>query len=167
MQLAKNPFIKGVNVIDKLTRIQESNGAFYQSVLNETGMINAHMWSILAIASDERVIPNRKKAKEWLLSQQNPDGGFGWVEGAESDTDDTGVAIQALVVLGEDPQNSEVISKALDFIKSYQSADGGFSAGEWMGKESNTASDAWVLQGLFAAKENPLARKCNRAIRTV
>ncbi len=101
------------------------------------------------------------------MSQQNPDGGFGWVEGAESDTDDTGVAIQALVVLGEDPQNSEVISKALDFIKSYQSADGGFSAGEWMGKESNTASDAWVLQGLFAAKENPLARKWQSGNKTV
>ncbi len=99
--VGEKPIYRGVNVIDQLISFQEDNGAFYQTDINETGMINAHMWSILAIASDERAIPNVKKAKAWLLDQQNADGGFGWVVGAESDTDDTAIAIQALLALGE------------------------------------------------------------------
>jgi len=157
--VGKEPIYGGENLVDKILSFQQSDGGFYQPALNETGMINTHMWSIFAIASSGKNIPNIKKTKTWLINKQNTDGGFGWVEGASSDTDDTGVAIQALVLLGENPKTSKVIEDALAFLKTYQVDDGGFSAGEWMGKESNTASDAWVLQGLIAAEQNPLDLK--------
>jgi len=142
----------------QIISFQQKEGQFCQPDQGETGMINSHMWSILALASTGKEIPQKYKAKDWLLSQQNDDGGFGWVEGIESDADDTGVAIQTLILLGEDP-NSNVIQKALAFLKSYQQENGGFSAGEWMGKEANAASDVWVIQGLLAAGENPLDEK--------
>lgn len=142
----------------KIISFQQEAGQFWQPDKGETGMINAHMWSVLALASTEKEIPQKDKAKNWLLNQQNDDGGFGWVEGMESDADDTGVAIQALILLGEVP-DSAPIKNALTFLKGFQQENGGFSAGEWMGKEANAASDAWVIQGILAAGENPLDLK--------
>ncbi|MEL7564901.1 MAG: S-layer homology domain-containing protein [Dehalobacterium sp.] len=142
----------------QIISFQQEEGQFCQPDQGETGMINSHMWSILALVSMGKEIPQKEKAKDWLLSQQNDDGGFGWVAGMESDADDTGVAIQTLILLGEDA-DTPAIQKALAFLQSYQQESGGFSAGEWMGQEANAASDVWVVQGLLAAGENPLDGK--------
>lgn len=151
---------RGIDLAAKIASFQQESGQFFQPAWNEHGMINSHMWSILALASAGYDIPDKDKAKKWLLKHQNEDGGFGWVEGTYSDTDDTGVAIQALVMLGEDPATSSAIKKALKYLKDCQQKDGGFSCGnDWMGNESNSASDAWVLQGLLAAGENPVSEK--------
>ena len=68
-----------------------------------------------------------QKAKTYLLSQQNADGGFPYQKGAESgsesDVNSTAYVAQALGYLGESPE------KALDFIASMQTADGAF---QWM-----------------------------------
>ncbi len=145
----------GENILNKISSFQQPNGAFLQSDQGEEGMINAHMWSILAIASKDNDIPNKQKAKEWLISKQNEDGGFSWLEGADSDCDDTGVAIQTLILLGENPKTSKVIKKAVDYLKSYQQQDGGFSTGSWMGKDTNIASTSWAIQGIIASGETP------------
>lgn len=144
----------GENLLNKIISFQKSNGEFYQS--GEKGMINTHIWSILAIASTGNEIPNKEKAKQWLISNQNEDGGFGWLVGVESDSDDTAAAIQALILFGEDP-DSLVIKKAFEFIKNCQQSDGGFSAGKWIGTDSNSASDSWVLQALAAIRKNPIS----------
>lgn len=143
---------KGVDLAEKIASFQQESGQFAQPARGEQGFINYHMWSILALASAGREIPNRERAREWLLARQNEDGGFGWAEGAGSDPDDTGVALQALVLLGEDPKSSPAVRGALNYLKSCQEEDGGFS---WEGNKSNAATGAWVLQGLFAAGENP------------
>lgn len=145
----------GENILDKILSFQQSDGQFCQPEKGEKGMINAHMWSVLAIASTSHDIPNKEKAKKWLISKQNEDGGFGWIEGAQSDLDDTAIAIQTLIILGENPKTSPAIIKALKYMKSQIQKDGGFSAGDWMGKDSNSASDSWGLQALIAAEENP------------
>ncbi|QEK11390.1 hypothetical protein FQB35_02820 [Crassaminicella thermophila] len=150
---------QGEDLAKKIISFQQSSGQFCQLDQGEKGMINSHMWSILALASSGHEIPNKEKAKKWLLSRQNEDGGFGWLEGVESDADDTGVAIQALVMLGENPKTSKAIKDAMNFIKKYQQEDGGFSSGEWMGNSSNSASDSWVLQGLIAAGEDPTSNR--------
>lgn len=142
----------------KIISFQQEEGQFWQPDKGETGMINAHMWSVLALASMGKEVPQKEKAKNWLLSQQNDDGGFGWVEGMDSDVDDTGVAIQSLIILGES-RDSLAIKNALTFVKNNQQNNGGLSAGEWMGKEANASSDVWGVQGLLAAGENPLSEK--------
>ncbi|SFR01201.1 S-layer homology domain-containing protein [Desulfoscipio geothermicus] len=147
---------QGVNLAGKIASFQQTGGQFAQPARGEQGLINYHMWSVLALASTGQDIPNKERAKEWLLARQNKDGGFGWAEGINSDPDDTAVAIQTLVVLGEDPQSSPAIRGALNYLKSCREEDGGFS---WEGNKSNSATDAWVLQGLFAAGENPASEE--------
>lgn len=145
----------GDDLAQKIASFQQSDGQFGQFDMGEQEMINAHMWSILALASAGYEIPNKEKAKKWLLERQNEDGGFGWLEGVESDTDDTAAAVQTLIILGEKTEDSLAIKKALDFLKKYQQQDGGFSAGERMGKDANVASDAWAMQCIIAAGQSP------------
>jgi hypothetical protein len=147
---------QGADLAGKIVSFQQTGGQFAQPARGERGLINYHMWSILALASTGQDIPNKERAKEWLLARQNKDGGFGWAEGVASDPDDTAVAIQTLVMLGEDPQSSPVIRGALSYLKSCREKDGGFS---WESNKSNSATDAWVLQGLFAAGENPVSEE--------
>ena len=149
----RSPEYKGESLEDKIVSFQQSDGHFAQLDRGEDLMINSHMWSIIALESAGNEDYDREKAREWLTSNQNDDGGFGWLSGGESDSDDTAVALQALVLLGEDKVNSSAIEKALDFIKSRQEDDGGFSSSEMMGDESNSASDAWVMQGIISAGE--------------
>ena len=144
---------KGENLLETIKGFQQPDGAFFQPDLGEEGMINAHMWSVLAIASTGSVIPNQAKAKGWLIDSQNDDGGFSWFMGVESDSDDTAAAIQALLILGEE-KDSEVLNDAKTFLKTCQNEDGGFKSGDMMGPDSNAASDAWVLQALEALEED-------------
>lgn len=148
------PQYQGVNLLEKIVGFQQSDGQFAQPALGEAEFINAHMWSALAIASTGSPVPHQEEARAWLLNQQNSDGGFGWARGIASDADDTGIAIQALVLLGE-KADSKAIQKAIAYLKSCQQPDGGLSCGdEWMGIESNAASDSWGVLGLMAAAEN-------------
>lgn len=147
---------QGIDLAERIISFQNENGQFAQIDNGEDEMINAHMWSILALASAGYEIPNKEKAKKWLISKQNNDGGFGWVIGIESDTDDTAIAIQTLTVLGENPKTSSVIIDALSFIKVHQQDNGGVSSNDMMGSDSNAASDAWTIQGLIAASEDPM-----------
>jgi prenyltransferase beta subunit len=145
---------RGMDLVEEIISFQDNSGHFAQDGI-EDEMINSHMWSVLALESAEVDIPNKSKAKEWLISNQNSDGGFGWAIGLESDTDDTAIAIQALIVLGEDPELSTVIADALSFIKEHQNSDGGYSSSETMGMDSNVASVSWILQSLYAVNEDP------------
>ena len=100
------------------------------------------MWSVIALASAGS-IPNQEMARSWLLSRQNSDGGFGWLEGIASDVDDTGIGIMALVLLGKRP-TARLLRRRLNTFNHARPRTGGFSCGdEWMGSESNAASDAW------------------------
>lgn len=147
------PVFQGINIKEKIISFQQPNGQFAQT--NEEGMINAHIWSIIALASAGNDIPNKNKAAEWLMENQNQDGGFGWVVGELSDPDDTGVAITALVLLGGNPQSSPAIQKALSYLKTQQDEGGGF---RWTGQKSNAATDSWVIQGLLAAGADPASQ---------
>lgn len=141
---------KGEDLLVKIKSFQQNDGAFYQKSLQEEGMVNGHMWAILAITSTGNAIPQNEKAKSWLLGQQNNDGGFPWLVGNESDADDTAIALQVLHILGENKEKSQAMANALKFMATYQNSDGGFEASVMMGEDSNTASSAWVYQGLTA-----------------
>lgn len=151
----QSPVFHNINLADKIMTFQQKDGQFAQPLGGEAGYINSHLWSILALTSAGYDIPNKELALKWLLQQQNEDGGFGWAQGIASDSDDTGIAIQALVVLGEDPQSSPAVKNAMSYIQRCQEDDGGFSSGnDWMSNGSNASSTAWSLQGLIAAGAN-------------
>ncbi len=145
----------GEDLRSSMVSFQREEGNLAQEDIGEEKMINAHMWSVMAVLASGGEIQDAEKALNWLKDAQNSDGGFAWVIGGESDTDDTAAAIQTLVLLGEDPKTSPVIEEALAFIKSKQQPDGGFSSSDMMGNESNSASDAWAIQGIIAAGEDP------------
>ena len=147
----------GTDLVQSILSFQQEDGQFARVLQGERGFINSHMWSILALNAAGQEIPAKEKARQWLISRQNSDGGFGWCEGVPSDADDTAVAIQVLILLGEDPCDSEVIKDSLAYLKTCQGADGGFSSGYLAGDKSNSSSDAWVIQGLLAAGQSPAA----------
>jgi iron complex transport system substrate-binding protein len=107
------------------------------------------IWTVIALAAAGE---NTSTSTGWLMDQQNPDGGFGWTSGAESDPDDTGAAIMALRAAGI-PPGSPVIQNTLTYLRGVQQDDGGFNFGGT--SASNSASDAWVIQGIVAAGEDP------------
>jgi hypothetical protein len=87
-----------------------------KSKLKENGQIGdftyTTIWGLMALkVSGEDV----SKTVEWLVSQQNADGGFGWAPGQPSDYDDTAAAIQALVSANVSC-DSNVIRKAFDYL---------------------------------------------------
>lgn len=136
---------------ERIKGFQQDNGQFAQPELGELDLVNVHMWAVIALASTGQEIPNREKVLAWLTARQNSDGGFSWFAGGDSDPDDTGVALAVMVLLGE-ARDARVVRGALSYLKKQQDESGGLS---WTGQECNSATDAWVLQGLFAAGEDP------------
>ncbi len=124
-----------------------------KSRVKPTGQAGDHVfttiWTVIALASagEETDVP-----AAWLASQQNTDGGFPWTPGAESDPDDTGAALEALAAAGVS-RDAAVVQGALAYLKGEQLEDGGFHYGGT--SASNSASDAWVIQGIVAAGGNP------------
>lgn len=128
---------------------QRPDGSF--GTEKEEGLINAHVWSILALAAAEGTVPRAGAARTWLTNQQNEDGGFGYAAGLLSDVDNTAAAIQALVALGE---RGKPLTRALAFLRQSREENGawgGFAGG------ANVATAAWGLQALAAAGEDPCA----------
>lgn len=95
-----------------------------------------------------------RAAARWLAAQQEPDGGFGFAArpaagAGESDVDDTGAAIQALVAAGI---HGRAVAGAEGYLRSAQDLDGGFP--QQPGEGSNAQSTAWAVQGLDAEGAN-------------
>ena len=114
-----------------------------------------HYWGMFALAAAGE---NTSLSAEWLKSQQNDDGGFGWTPGVESDPDDTAASIMALNAAG-DPADSATVRDALAYLDGVQMDDGGFNFGGT--STSNVASDAWVIQALTTAGEDPESWETN------
>jgi energy-coupling factor transport system substrate-specific component len=86
----------------------------------------------------------------WLARQQDKDGGFNYAtRGGQSDVDDTGAVLDALVHTG----HAAEMQRAVAFIRSQQNRDGGF--GDEQGGSSNAQSTAFAICGLIAAGVKP------------
>jgi len=107
------------------------------------GTIN-QLWSLLGLAAAQRTIP--LTATEYLLSLQEPDGGWGWGAGY-GDVDTTALALQALLATGHVAPTDAPIRNGLDFLRAAQAASGGWEAWGSLSADS-TAS---VIQALLAA----------------
>jgi prenyltransferase beta subunit len=121
------------------------------------GEINDTIYAILSLSlvAEPAAQSAVKQATEWLIAAQNPDGSFSpQNSGTEAgEVDMTGAALQALDAPGQ-PAPGASQQKALEYLRKAQEPDGGFPERPHEG-ESNVASTAWAVQGLWAAHENP------------
>jgi prenyltransferase beta subunit len=121
------------------------------------GEVNDAIFAIVSLAPvrEPKAQAAIRPAADWLIAQQNDDGGWAWsVKGSKSEADLTGAAIQALRAAG---RGDTVAEKAgLEYLRRIQATDGGFP--EFAGEpESNVASTAWAVQGIWAAGQDPEA----------
>jgi hypothetical protein len=81
-------------------------------------LLNAHIWGIIALESAGNTAYDKEKAQEWLIDNQNEDGGFPvYIGMKESDGDLTAMAVVALDLMELKGAESS-IEKALEFIES-------------------------------------------------
>ena len=146
----QNPETFGnVNYVDQLKTY------FAQNQFGSSNLLNDDFWSILALASvNQKNISEVGSAKDFILANQNPDGGFSYAVGGESDTNDTAAAIMALIEAGLAPSD-QAIAKAVDYLKTVQNIDGGF--GYQTGNDSDSGSDAWVISAIIKINQDPNA----------
>ena len=166
---AGEPSALGASAQSLLTKLNTStasggylgaNGAFHNSDATvETANAYSQALSVLADIAAKVALPAH--ATDWLVCAQRPDGGFGYVIAdaassppafcgdTSSDTNDTGIIVQALGQAGVSSANSAAIA----YLHSAQQSDGGFSFGS--SGSSDPDSDEVVIQALVAIGQDP------------
>ncbi|MFZ2970525.1 MAG: DUF4430 domain-containing protein [Minisyncoccia bacterium] len=121
--------------------------------IGDASTINDDIFGILALASAGEPVSDSAitDAKNFILSRQNNNGGWGFTATSDSDTNMTASAILALLAAGTNSSDSRIQS-ATSFLHNSQNSDGGFPY------SPNTASDssstAWVIWALNALNIN-------------
>lgn len=153
----------GFDLIEEILARQRPDGSFADLPGGE-GQINAGIFAILALSpvGDPAVAPASRRAAEWLIGEQNDDGGWSWLNrGTVSEVDMTGAAIEALNAVGPPSAPSEraafesALDEGFEYLEDAQLPDGGFPALPPSQDESNVASTAWAVQGIWSAGGNP------------
>jgi Squalene-hopene cyclase C-terminal domain len=138
-----------------LARAREDGSLPY--VPGGRGEINDTIFAIVALVpvGEPAARAAIQRAADWLIAQQDEDGGWSWeVKGGRTEADMTGAAIQALRAAGR--TDTEAERQGLQYLRQMQNPDGGFP--EFPGEaESNVASTAWAVQGIWAAGNDPEA----------
>ncbi|MEW2434213.1 prenyltransferase/squalene oxidase repeat-containing protein [Streptomyces caniferus] len=115
--------------------------------------------SLALLAQDTVGIRPAPSAVKWLAGQQCADGSFTAFRAAPGtpcdaktgrDTNQTAAAVQALAALGG---HGDTVRKAVDWLKSVQNDDGGWSS--MAGSASDANSTSVVIGALAAAGEKP------------
>jgi len=130
--------------------------SFYSQESKQFGdesLINDDIWAILALgAIGQENLSIVQEAKDFILSSQNPDGGWAYSTSASSDSNDTAAGIMALLEAGVLPSSSQ-ITQAIAYLKSVQNNDGGFAY--FAGEISDSASDAWTISAIYKLGQDP------------
>ena len=144
----------GVDLATELLSRARPDGAFPHMPGGQPG-VNDTIFAIFALAPIKE--PGAQAAigpaAEWIESIQLPGGGWAWsAAGTRDEVDMTGAAIQALIAAGRG--RNDAVEEGIAYLRRAQNADGGFP--EFPGNpESNVASTAWGVQGIWAVGENP------------
>jgi len=123
--------------------------------MGDATLLNDDIWSILALASIYQT--NSKEAvaaKNFLLANQNDDGGWGYAVDGSSGSNDTAAAVMALLEAGIDVNNA-VITNAVAFLHTMQNNDGGFMNDPMWGTDSDSGSDGWVISAIYRIGQDP------------
>ncbi len=140
--------------IDYVAKLQ----SYYDGTqMGDATLLNDDIWSILALASIKKTgSAEAIAAKDFLLANQNADGGWGYAVGGSSGSNDTAAAVMALLEMGLDA-GSAVITNAVAFLHTRQNDDGGFMNDPVWGTASDSGSDAWVISAIYRIGEQPAA----------
>ena len=130
-------------LVARLQGLRRANGAIGPSV-------NSTVWAVLALRADARSAGRR--TVRWLLAQQRPSGGWGWVPGGTADSNDTAAAVQALRAAGVG-RDARSIARGLRYLRRLQNGDGGFELSS--GRGSDSQSTAWAIQAFLATGRPP------------
>lgn len=113
--------------------------------LNPTG----NAYALIAVRAAGQPVPNRA-LQVWGGLQQSDGGWSAYLPQQNSDTNTTAVAIIALVV----NQQLARIPAALQYLRTQQSADGGFTFSTVFGTDSDSNSTGLVVLALLATLQN-------------
>ena len=120
-----------------------------------TGAYNSQLFNdaLAVLALPAGAAPS--KAKQFLVSRQQADGGWEFSAGWGSDTNTTAIVVLALI--SADGMTTVVKDRALSYFKLHQKPSGGFeySAPFAPPGDSDPNSDAAVIQALLALGEDP------------
>jgi len=129
--------IEGYNLLEKLYN--------HSNILMQG--INGPAFSLIAFDAGNYEIPehakcNREEIIRLLLDAQNDDGGFSLMQGSPSDVDITAFVITALSPYQEVQGVSEAIEKAMKWLESIKTNDGGYKSKDGI---ENSESLSWVI----------------------
>lgn len=147
--VGQNPYTFGnVNYVSQL------KGFYQDNQLGDTGMLMDDSFGILALSSAglDSSEPEIADAKNYLLANQNDDGGWGYNVGVSSDSNSTAIIIVSLIEAGVSVDNS-AISDGLDYLSGMQNNDGGWGWSE--GSDSDTDSTSWVVWAIEKVGQEP------------
>jgi len=163
----------GFDLVGAILGRRLSDGSFPQLPGGE-GQLNATIFAILALSPVEEpaIEPATRRAVAWLVSQQGKDGGWSWLDrDTTGEVDMTGAAIEALNAVGPPSEPAERAAfelaqqEGLGYLEDAQLPDGGFPALRSQ-RESNVASTAWAVQGIWSAGGNPETWLTGSGLRT-
>lgn len=145
----------GVDLVARILERQRDDGAFVHTPAGGRPGVNDTIFAVLALsqAGGAEAAAAVQRAATWIIAAQNPDDGWPATSvGNPTDYDMTGAAMQALVAAGR--RDDPVVAEAVAALRAVQNQDGGFPAIP-ADRESNTASTAWVVQGLWSVGIDP------------
>jgi prenyltransferase beta subunit len=154
----------GHDLVAEILSRQLADGSFPYVPEGQEGGANDTIFAILALGPihEPAVESALAAAREWVVGAQDEDGGWYYSgKSATSEVDMTGAALQALVLASPpagEPQLAAYRSaeeRGLEYLKGSQLPDGGFPALPSSQDESNVASTAWAVQGIWATGGNP------------
>ena len=126
---------------------------YSENQIGDSLILNDDIFGILALisAGESSADPIIINSKNFIVSHQNSDGGWGYTTASNSDTNMTAAAILALLASGTESSDSQIQS-ALSFLQALQNDDGGFPY--YPGSSSDSSSTAWVIWALNALDIN-------------
>jgi len=147
--VGENPYTFGnVNYVSQL------QGFYQNNQIGDEAMLMDDSFGILALSAaglDSGMV-EIANAKNYLIANQNNDGGWGYNLGVSSDTNSTAIIIVALVEAGVSVENS-AISDGLNYLSEIQNNDGGW--GWSQGSDSDTDSTSWVVWAIAKVGQEP------------
>ncbi|MBX4191465.1 MAG: DUF4430 domain-containing protein [Candidatus Doudnabacteria bacterium] len=139
--IGENPRTFGEeNFIAKLETFFDGNQ------IGDPSLLNDDIFGILALSSAGNLGNITSHSRNYILSHQNSDGGWGFASGVGSDSNTTAMAISALEQTGSIPDS------AFRYIDSTKDSSGGY--GFVPGTPADGASTAWVITGLNETKRS-------------
>lgn len=140
------------NLIKKLRGFEVNNQ------IGDEKSLSDDIFGVLALtAAGEKDDTLLKNSTNFVIKNQNQDGGWGFQVGQISDVDTAAAAIQALKAAKKAglSVSDSIFTNAKNYLHSAQNQNGGFGFNKVDQKVSNTSSTAWAVQALVSLGETP------------